>query len=250
MKHIMPVGLLILTVLSLSSCQSGYLAKSTDKAETTSFIKHFHNEGVEFSLELEPGKHFNYPTFAIWIEDMDGSLIQTVFVTKSIASGYYKYGDAGDGTWLKVPGEAVRPAALPYWLHKREGTDQAGPTPPTPQNPIPDAFTGATPSGKMMLNTKLDIPPSFRLLLEVNQAWDWNEYWTNSMFPGNSDYKTSAQPSLIYAVTIRIGNEIDTYHLNPIGHGHFDGSDGLLYTDLSTLTTALQIFNKIVVNIR
>jgi len=49
----------------------------------------------------------------------------------------------------------------------------------------------------------------------------------------------------VYAVTIDPSDLMDEYVFNPIGHGHYSGKDGRLYTDLSTLTTALKIFTKI-----
>jgi len=48
------------------------------------------------------------------------------------------------------------------------------------------------------------LPISFRVLLEVNQPWDWNAYWNNDKYLDEPDYKTSAQPSVVYAVTINL----------------------------------------------
>ena len=38
--------------------------------------------------------------------------------------------------------------------------------------------------------------------------------------------------------------------MKPIGHGHPTGETGELFTDLSTLTTALQIADSVVVKIK
>jgi hypothetical protein len=84
-------------------------------------------------------------------------------------------------------------------------------------------------------------------LIEVNQTWDWNEFWTNNKFPENSAYKHSAQPSLIYATTVREGEH--EFHLNPIGHGDAKGESGKLYTDISSITTAKNIFRAINIEI-
>ncbi len=248
---VMPVLALIALLLSMQSCQTSRQSKSIEN-DVTTIMKVYNDAGDHFSISLKPGKHHNYPTFAIWMEDMETNLIQTVFVTQSIASGYYRYGDAGDGKWLKVPGEAVRPAALPYWLNRKENFDGTVAHIPTSEKPYPDAYTGATPPGKSMIKVFPEdkLPQKFRLLLEVNQPWDWNDYWTNNKFPGNSNYRTSAQPSLIYAVSIDRSDNQNTYHLNPIGHGHYDGSNGKLYTDLTSITTALEIFENIIVEFR
>ncbi len=207
--------------------------------------------GVELEIQFTAGEAHNHPTFAFWIEDMNENFIQTLFVTKYLATGIFGYGAKSNDQWKREPGIAERPASLPYWLHKRPH-DKAGTLVPTPENPVPDAFTGATPQNNFILNVKTDKIPQgkFRLLCEINQTWDWNEYWTNSKYPNNVDYKTSCQPSLVYAVTIDPTDKSRVYYLNPIGHGHFSGDNGKLYTDISTLTTALQIAKKIQVRIK
>ncbi|MFO7862765.1 MAG: hypothetical protein R6U85_02085 [Salinivirgaceae bacterium] len=71
-----------------------------------------------------------------------------------------------------------------------------------------------------------------------------NKFWTNAKYD-NANYLTSCQPALVYAVTVDFSQPIDTYYLNPIGHSHPYGADGLLYTNLKTFTTALNIFSEI-----
>ncbi len=85
--------------------------------------------------------------------------------------------------------------------------------------------------------------------MEINQPWDFNEFWNSSKYEGNRHYKSSCQPSLVYAVTIDT-DAPGEYFLNPIGHGHYAGEDGKLYTDISTFTSALQIVQKISVIVK
>jgi hypothetical protein len=87
-------------------------------------------------------------------------------------------------------------------------------------------------------------------LFEINQSWDWNEYWTNSKFPDDEQYKTSSQPALIYEAIIDLNSGNKEYEMQAIGHSHYSGKDGNLYTDLSTITTALEIVNKIIIRIK
>ena len=82
--------------------------------------------------------------------------------------------------------------------------------------------------------------------MEINQPWDWNDYWTNELHD-DADYRTSCQPSLIYAVTIDLNEKGKEYYLNAIGHGHFSGKNGELFTDLSTISTAKDIFRTLMV---
>ena len=87
------------------------------------------------------------------------------------------------------------------------------------------------------------------MLFEVNQPWDSNDFWTNDKFPDDFNYKTSLQPALVYEVIIPAENSNTEYLLKPIGHSHPSGETGGLFTDLSTTSTALEIFSKVAVTI-
>jgi hypothetical protein len=205
--------------------------------------------GWEITLEVTPGKSHNYPMLAIWIEDAQGNYVQTLYVNESVAKGYFNYADKSEGKWK--PGELVRPASLPIWTHKRGVKSDAGHYMPTQSNPLPDAYTSATPKAGFVLQSKTDKPLTreFKVLLEINQSWDWNEYWTNHKFPEDDDYKSSAQPSVVYSVNIDPANLQEVHELKPIGHGHYSGKNGEINPDLSTITTALQIVDKITVKV-
>jgi hypothetical protein len=86
-------------------------------------------------------------------------------------------------------------------------------------------------------------------MFEINQNWDWNEYWTNDKFPGDNNYLNSAQPAVVYESMVDQKELHDRYVMRPIGHSHPSGETGELFTDLSTLTTALQIADSIVIRI-
>lgn len=208
------------------------------------------NQG-NLEISFLKGKSFNHPTFAIWTEDMDGNYIESLFVTQYFATGIYGNADAGDGKWSDEKGESIRPAALPYWSRKRNIESREGLFVPTPEKPVTDAVTGATPKNNfvMTVSPKIKISKKFKVLFEINQTWDWNNYWTNSKYPGNKDYQSSAQPSLIYEAVVDPGNPGNKITFKPIGHGHYSGKDGSLTTDISTLTTALEIANQIVVSL-
>lgn len=254
MNHLFKIlSLLIITVVIFSaiSCKSVQIKEQPIPQEVT-IEKQFSSDGEKLRFSFIAGAAHNHPTFAVWLETPQGDLIQTVFVTRSIANGYYAYGDAGDGRWLKVPGAAKRPAALPYWLNRREETIADQPLVPTKEMPVPDAYTGATPSAGFTINaiTSKPLPQVFRVLVEVNQPWDWNKFWTNEKFSGDSDYRTSAQPSIVYSVQVNRNEPMDEYFLNPIGHGHPSGKNGNLYTDLSGFSSALQIFKTISLTVK
>ncbi len=206
--------------------------------------------GQALTLEFTGGSAHNHPLMVVWIETDNGEYIQTLFVAESIGKGVFKYSTPASGKWM--PGSILRPAALPYWGHKRGIKTAEGLFLPSAENPVPDAYTGPTPTSHFILETKADnpLPQRFRVLLEINQSWDWNEYWTNNKYPDNKEYKTSSQPSIIYAAEVNLDQPTREVTFTPIGHGHYAGEDGILYTDLTTITTALNITSSIKLKIK
>lgn len=206
--------------------------------------------GEEIVIEFLKGKHHNHPLMAIWVEGANSNYIETLYVAKSIATSIFGYGDESEGVWK--PGMVRRPAALPYWSHKRGIQADDGLFLPTPDNPVPDAISGPTPVGDFILRSKIDFDEkdTIRILLEINQSWDWNEYWTNNKYPDDENYKTSSQPSVIYETVLLKDKNNAEISFKPIGHGHHSGKNGNLYTDLSSLTTALEIIGSITVQVQ
>ena len=73
--------------------------------------------GPVLEIEMIRGDGHNHPLMAIWVEKSDGAFVQTLYVAESIGKGVFQHGDASRGFW--IAGEIQRPAALPYWSHKR-----------------------------------------------------------------------------------------------------------------------------------
>ncbi|MBN2893477.1 MAG: hypothetical protein JXL97_16505 [Bacteroidales bacterium] len=241
------ISFLLITIFAILLIISGCKTTETQITEyrDSIYVSSNINE-KEAAISILKGEKFNHPTFVIWQEDMEGNFVQTIFITKSYASGVFGHGMVGDSMWMDKPGESIQPAALPYWTHKK-GLINGKNLVPTPQNPYVDAYTGATPTNDFVFETILE-EGQYKILLEVNQTWDWNKFWTNNKFPESDAYKHSAQPSIIYAVTINSDDK--EYFLNPIGHGDPKGESGKLFTDLSTLTTAKEIFKSIKVSFK
>lgn len=230
----------------------GYSCKSKKVQELPpeQFSTNINGEGPALEIRLEKGEEHNHPLLAIWVEDMDGNYIQTLYVTRSIATGIFGHGDDSRGVW--EPGEIRRPATVPVWAHKRGVQANDGLYIPDHDTHVPDAYSGATPWGNFILNTRLDnaIDGKFRLRLEINQTWDWNEYWTNNKYPDNEEYKTSCQPALVYEAVVDPSVSGSEFEMKLIGHSHYAGENGEIYPDLSTFTTALDIVREIVVVVR
>jgi len=205
--------------------------------------------GHILKISFEKGKNYGHPVMAFWLTKPDGTYIQTLFVSQTVGKGVYPHGQAKAGKWL--PGEQRQPSTLPYWAHKRGIKANDGLYLPTPNNPVPDAYTGATPLNNFVLCVKTDSLWREKVILffEINQPFDFNEYWHNTLYPDSQPYKNSGQPSVVYAVMIDMANPEPEYFLNPIGHGDPQGLTGKLFTDLSSLTTALKLVKKLKVEV-
>jgi len=239
MKKITIFFTTILIFALLGSC-------SSSKLTTETIVYKDNKAGHNLSIELIKGEAFNNPTYVIWMEDMDGNFLKTIFITKSYATGIYGHKMTSDSTWSNEEGESIQAAALPYWTHKK-GLIDGKHLIPTPKHPYVDAYAGATPKSDFIFQTDdSSMEKPYRILLEVNQPWDFNKYWTNSKYIDNLQYKRSAQPSVIYSVTVN--TDESEYFLNPIGHGDPIGENGKLYTNLSNLTTSKEIFKSIKLN--
>ncbi len=224
---------------------------SDNQSEKLMFSTNIQGSGQTIEFSLVQGSSYSHPLLAVWIEDTAGRYLQSLYVSRSIATGFFAHGTTESGKWS--PGPRRRPAALPYWAFKRNVKEADGLFVPTPETPMPDAYTGPTPLKSFVLTSRADQPikQPFRIMLEINQAFDWNRVWTTTRYPGDVHYSTSGQPSLVYATDF-ISPEARSrdFPLRLIGHGHHAGSSGQLFTDVSGHTTALEIIRSAVVSVK
>ena len=238
--------LLIAFILLSASCRSSRV----EYIPPDEYMYNTGGTGPEIEISFLKGEAHNHPLMAIWVEDEVGNFIQTLYVAESIGKGVFRHGDPSSGKWM--PGEIRRPAALPYWSHRRGIMASDGLFVPDSSDPVPDAYTGSTPPGSFIIKTRLDDTglSRFTLYFEINQSWDWNEHWTNNKFPGDKEYRSSCQPALVYYAAIDTNNLQREYILKVAGRSHHSGQSGELFSDLSTMTTALDIVKEIKVVVR
>lgn len=189
-------------------------------------------------------KKQNPPQIAIWIEDMNGNYLNTLYVSHKAATQ----------SWS---GNKKRKEALPYWNHVRLPFQPGQPIPDgftgaTTQAPVPDAVTGATPNGSFNLkvspNSGFD---KFVIKAEFNHSTDYNDYYLKSAVRGDEYYSAeSGQPAVIYEAIIDLTTGQKEYTMQMIGHSSPDGSDGELHTDLSKLTSAKHIVREITIKVQ
>ena len=101
--------------------------------------------------------------------------------------------------------------------------------------------------------TSIEQQEKFILKLEINVAFDDNEYYSEFDFPDDTTFHNGTgqlgQPSLVFGTTIDKTDGKAYYLLELLGHGHHSGTTGAIYKETESLSTALEIVERIVVGI-
>ncbi len=222
-------------------------------------VKMGDGKGLELDIDLLRSEHYWHPQMAVWTEDMEGNYLETVFVSKATAKGLFFGGRSKQNFKTfdqnkDAVGEYRRVNALPVWSHKRGVVYTDGMQMPTNKNPLPDAITGETLTDNFRLLVSVEPLRSFVLKIEINVAFDDNEYYSEYDFPDDDIYHNGTgqlgQPSIIFETPIDLIDGKNYYLMDLEGHGHHSGQTGRIYSDLSTLTTAKQIVERIVVGVK
>lgn len=231
---------MFLSLLYCSSCQNelidyeqGNVKISIEKGE----------EWVhDFPLFLGINKK-NPPQIAIWLEDVHGNYLSTVYASHKIATQ----------SWQSA-GNNRRKEALPHWCYSRGVQYEDGLYLPTKKQPLTDGISGATPRGgfDVKINPAKGLK-QFVVKVELNHSTDFNENYPKTAKEGNANYsggkEGSGQPAVVYAATIDLNSGVKMYEAKLTGHSSPDGSDGKLYEDVSPLTTALHIVKSISITV-
>ncbi len=214
------------------------------------------SNAIKISLDVQRGQHYWHPQMAIWIEDDEGNYIETLFVSKATAKGLF-FGGRSKANFKTFDenknkmGDYRRVNALPVWSHQHGVTYTDGLYVPTNKDPLPDAITGATIVDNFKLKTSIKTMNTFTLKVEINVAFDDNEYYSEFDFPEDVIFHNGTgqlgQPSIVFSADIDMQDGKAYYLMDLIGHGHHSGQNGTIYKDLTTLTTALKIIERIVV---
>ncbi|KXJ04281.1 hypothetical protein AC249_AIPGENE3254, partial [Exaiptasia diaphana] len=214
---------------------------------------------TQLSIDLLRGEHYWHPQMAIWIEDSSGNFIQTLFISRASAEGLFFGGRSKENfktfdEQTDATGDYRRVDALPVWSHKRNIRYDDGMYVPPNHQPIVDGTSGPTISESFLLKTSTDELKRFHVRVEINVAFDDNEYYSEFDFLDDETYHSGTgqlgQPSIIFEAEVDTDDEQNYYLMNLIGHGHRSGQTGELYNDLSTLTTAKHIVERIVLGVK
>ena len=191
-------------------------------------------------------KKKNAPQIAIWVEDMQGKYLSTVYVTHKAATQ----------SWIGSKGNP-RKEALPHWRWSQAADGVTGATPNGGLDikPVADGVTGATPRGsfdvKLCPTTMLK---QFVVKIELNHSIDFNDYYPETAKEGEPNYsggkEGSGQPAVVYAATVDLQSGATSFDAVLLGHSSPDGTSGRIYPDVSKLTTALKIVERITINVQ
>jgi hypothetical protein len=222
-----------------------------------------HSNEADITIDFLKGKHFWNPQVVIWLEDSAGNYIETLLVTESTARGLFYSGRTASNFKESDKEKADentptrRVDALPYWSHKRNHKYEDGFYSPPPTEPMPDAISGATPKANFYFKSDpdgIDDLKSFRIMVEVNVAFDENEFYSEYDFLEDSVYHSGTgllgQPSLIYGTVVSKTDDHRYYVLRLLGHGHHSGASGELFGNMETITTAKYVVERIVLGVK
>ncbi|MDD2437282.1 MAG: hypothetical protein PHG27_12370 [Massilibacteroides sp.] len=186
----------------------------------------------------------NPPQIAIWIEDLAGNYLTTIYVSHKIATE----------SWQSNGGNR-RKEALPTWCYARGVQSSDGLYLPTKTQPLVDGISGATPYGSFDVKIRpVGGLKQFVVKIELNHSTDWNDNYPENAKEGDANYsggkEGSGQPAIVYAAEIDLDSIRKQYTATVIGHSSPDGNNGDIYPDTSSLTSALNIVKEITINIQ
>ena len=233
--------------------------KPIDRQTTQTLYTNFEHEGRRLSIDIKAGPHYSgpgakimgvtttgIPQMAIWVEDLQGNYLETLYVTKKASDSSYIQSLFGDE-------EVRRPEALPHWSHQRGIRSDDGLMMPSRENPVADAITGATPVASFDLNTVTGSSSDQAVIkLEINRSFDYNAVYNQQAFPEDEVYSgtgNSAQPSLIYAAQVDLSGVRPYAFMQLLGRGHHSGKHGDIIADLSGITTAKEMVSRVIVEV-
>ncbi len=225
----------------LASCNKDLVTYQEDdiKVSVTKGDEWLHDFPLFLGLEKK-----NPPQIAIWVEDLAGNYLTTIYTSHKIATG----------SWQSNGGNR-RKESLPVWSYTRGVQYPDGLYLPTKAQPLVDGISGATPHGSFDVKIRpVDGLKQFVVKIELNHSTDWNKNYPENAKEGEANYsggkEGSGQPAVVYSAEIDLRSSRKQYTATIIGHSSPDGSDGDIYPDTSSLTTALNIVQEITIHIQ
>ena len=251
-KKVLTLLIVIINIFACTTLDNSTIITKENIAGQKIKIKVIEGEEWEHKLKIIRWLPFikvtNQPQIAIWIEDLDGKYLETLYVTQGVAKQ----------DWKKAPSDPTpkekirRPESLPHWAHQRGIKYEDGLYVPTRDKQLVDAVTSATPKTSFKLSSKIKAERKKVIIkAEINHSGDFNDYYHKNIDPDSEHYGGgrwgSGQPAVIYAKKINLSDNEKKYSLEIIGHSSPSGENGHVYSDISKLTSAKEIVKDIIV---
>ena len=228
----------LLSMVGLGACQNDLLAYGPGdlKVRIEQGSAWLHDFPLFLGLKTK-----NPPQMAVWIEDTEGRYLSTVYATRKIATQ----------GWSASQGNR-RKEALPHWCYSRGVRYEDGLYLPTKEQPLTDGISGATPKGSF--DAKIAPKEGLRqfvVKVEVNHSTDYNEFYPESAQEGAANYSgSSGQPALVYAARVDLSSGAKSFEAVLVGCSSPDGTSGEVNPDLTGITSARDIVERITVTIQ
>lgn len=295
-KYSMPVTVILASAMTLATLMSlppfssfyqwGLTMRSSDLAAQSTDVSYLvldrsqqaSDSAPKLAVEFTAGAAFQWPQYAIWLETLEGDLVQPIYVTSKLAEnrfanrvaqrdkgvvftanpfeqpGYQLQDDFDLVVEPESQSSRFRTESLPVFLHKLAELNGGEYVPENGKKLVADAYSGATMSSNFILHSALEQPLSgqYRLRMELNQSFDFNEYYSSDRFPEDEIYSGSgfsAQPSIVYEAIVNLDNREEFVSMKRVGRGHHSGRDGAVYPDLQGMTSALKLVDRVLVHI-
>ncbi|GMQ63110.1 hypothetical protein [Vallitalea maricola] len=222
------VGIIvIITLLNLKAnnqkrriTNSGDIKIICNKDKEEQYVTINIEKGVEFAgLSTGIIKFAVTPQYAIWIEDIEGNYLETLYVTEKIS-------------------KIKRKSALPVYMKilSNEGIEV-------------DDISGASITSSIKTNP-ISVDgidrKKFKIFMEVNNSYDYNDVYKENLAIGDKGYNTDycGQPAVIYYAEVDLDKN-NTYTLEPIGHSDPTGESANIIYELDSIEGALNIVKKV-----
>jgi hypothetical protein len=233
--------------------------------------------GMGLTIDLRKGPYFMWPQYAIWLETLEGDFIQPLYVTQKLARNEFSTkvskrdpsqvftsnpfaANDNDESFIyedepETNDQRLRPESLPVFLHKLAVKTAAGIFVPSGKDSAIDAYSGATMLENFLFSSRAvkPLPDVFKVRFEINQSFDFNEFYSSNRFPDDLIYSGngySAQPSVVYETVVDTTLKQQYFSMKIIGRGHHSGQDGAVHQELENLTTALELVDRVIVEIQ
>ena len=172
------------------------------------------------------------PQVSIWVEDVERKYLKNVYVTQR--------------TWTDDwVGKVHCEVALPYWKSRLNLFNVKS---DSFSDDVEGVSSATSKSDIIKTGAHLDENIKWRYFIEVNISGDYNEFYRSYLHNGIPDTEGNGQPSIIYSGTLNLENG---GHSLPelLGCTHQTAKIDSLVTDLSGITTARNIFEKIEIKV-